>query len=338
MKIGDLGADSYMYEMDDLDQELHTQSTTTGLKCNMDWDAFPAVKALADATHSTHFASSPSDVITQAAAQSSNSLPFELDLDESTSVIKAPLSQEQAAKKAEADTKQCVTDEFSMAQVSFKGLEDFDGADRTGVQKSDARASKFVQDRQELQGAMCAVSDSLDQATYLKQMKDVTFRLCSGVAAIDGQTFTEPTMFPGGWMNDEGEFVASDSPMGTPLSKKEKEELPCFGVPPSDTIVAETIAMGKCTGACNVAARVEESWCDIESGGKVPSGWTANNFQLKSAGCNTVSCTNGDLDYRDVECGATADHVRSERMMSRQEYDLLFDEGVRSVRMSDPLV
>ena len=67
MKIGDLGADSYMYEMDDLDQELHTQSTTSTLQCNMTWNAFSEVKALADTTHSTHFASSPTDVITQAA-------------------------------------------------------------------------------------------------------------------------------------------------------------------------------------------------------------------------------------------------------------------------------
>jgi len=90
MKINDLGADSYMYEMDDLDQQLHTLSGGGGgqqtLQCNMDWNAFSTVKALADATHSTHFASSPSDVITQAAGQSSGSLPFELDLDESTSV------------------------------------------------------------------------------------------------------------------------------------------------------------------------------------------------------------------------------------------------------------
>jgi hypothetical protein len=296
MKIGDLGADSYMYEMDDLDQDLDDLSTTTGFQCNMDWSAFTAVKALADATHSTHFASSPTDVITQAANQSSGKLPFELDLDESTSVITAPVitaqEREQAAKDAE---EQCVTDEFSMAQGEFKRLED-----RTGVQKSTARASKLVQDRQELQGAMCAVSDNLDKASYLKQMKDAAFRVCSGIAAIEGRTFTEPTMFPGGWMNDKGvfvEFVASDSPMGTPLSNESLAELPCFGVPPSDTIVAETIAMGKCTalGACNVAARVEQKWCVIESGAKVPSGWTANNFQLMSwrlrhpGGCNTLS-------------------------------------------------
>jgi tyrosinase len=313
MKINDLGADSYMYEMDDLDQQLYTLSGGGGgtqtLQCTMDWDAFSVVKADAQTTHSTHFASSPSDVITQAASQSSGSLPFELDLDESTSIITPPAGGR--------TPEQCVTEEFSAAQGEVTRLEDFDRAGSTEVQESDAREEKFRLNRQELQGAMCDGSAGLDETTYLKQMKDTAFRVCSGIAAIEGQAFTEPAVFPAGMMNAEGVFVPNG--MTSSLTVEEKKELPCYGVPPSATIVAETIAMGKCTGACDVAARVEESWCDIESGGKVPSGWSADNFQLKSGGCNTCSCTDGSLECRDVECGASPEIIRSVRQASASD-------------------
>jgi hypothetical protein len=377
MKIDDLGDDSYMYEMDDLDQQLHTLSGGGGgqqtLQCNMDWNAFSTVRALAGDTHSTHFASSPSDVITQAAGQSSGSLPFELDLDESTPVdcvddpdgrlaalsIDCPtvlplgcsfdLSLSRGSNgvplhgvpvgmivnlvcpescdncpgtgtDSGRTPAQCVSDEFSMAQQEVTMLQHAGAVAHSEADKSAARASKLVQDRQELQGAMCDGSQYLDETQYLKQMKDAAFRVCSSIAGITGETFTEPVMFPGGIMNAQGYFEERPN-MGTPLSDSEKAELPCFGVPPSRTMAAESIAMGKCTDACDVETRVEESWCDVQidgiaSMGQVPSGWTANDFQSQSGstGCNTCSCTNGAFSCVDVQCHDPPEDVRSVRM------------------------
>jgi hypothetical protein len=337
----------------------------------MDWHSFSAVRALAGDTHSTHFASSPFDVITQAAGQSSGSLPFELDLDESTSVscvddpngrlaalgidcsvvMPDPASCSHDLSLSDPGSfpvgtlvrdvcpvscnncptnggglpndqgrtpAQCVSDEFGTAQQGVTWLQHAGTVAHSEAAKSAARASKLVQDRQELQGAMCDGSQHLDETQYLKQMKDAAFRVCSSIAGITGETFTEPVMFPGGIMNAQGYFEERPN-MGTPLSDSEKAELPCFGVPPSRTMAAESIAMGKCTDACDVETRVEESWCDVQidgiaSMGQVPSGWTANNFQLRQSGCNTCSCTNGAFVCGDVQCHDSPEDVRSVRM------------------------
>lgn len=381
MKIDDLGDDSYMYEMDDLDQQLHTLSGGGGgqqtLQCNMDWHSFSAVRALAGDTHSTHFASSPFDVITQAAGQSSGSLPFELDLDESTSVscvddpngrlaalgidcsvvMPDPASCSHDLSLSDPGSfpvgtlvrdvcpvscnncptnggglpndqgrtpAQCVSDEFGTAQQEVIDLIGDGATAQSEAEKSAVRASKLFQDRRELQGAMCHGSDNLDETQYLTQMKDAAFRVCSSIAGITGETFTEPVMFPGGIMNAQGYFEERPN-MGTALSDSEKAQLPCFGVPPSRTMAAESIAMGQCTDsqnpqadACDVGTRVLESWCDVQidgiaSMGQVPSGWTANDFQIQS-GCNTCSCTNGVFSCIDVQCHNSPEDVRSVRM------------------------
>merc|ERR1711935_1165616 len=81
---------------------------------------------------------------------------------------------------------------------------------------------------------------------------------------------------------------------------------PCFNVPPSETIVAETIAMGKCPGACDVASRAEEDSCVVQGFRNVPSGWTANNFQpTREQPCNVRVCANGVLKREAVDCKAS---------------------------------
>lgn len=145
-------------------------------------------------------------------------------------------------------------------------------------------------------------------------MKAAAFRVCSGIAFIENRTFTEPAVFPAGMMDENGIFVANN--MTSSLTPEEKKELPCFGVPPSDTIAAETIAMGQCDGACLAAVYVEQSWCDIPDVGEVPSGWTANNFSKTRAlgTCDTCECKNSVFKCWDVPCGDSPELIRSARI------------------------
>jgi hypothetical protein len=147
--------------------------------------------------------------------------------------------------------------------------------------------------RQLIQGAMCdGDAKTLSQPAYQKQMKDAAFRVCSGKAATEGRIYTEPATFPAN---------------STQLTEEQKRMLPCLNVPPSETIVAETIAMGKCPGACDVASRAEEDSCAVQGFRNVPSGWTADNFQpTQNQTCgNACVCANGVLKCEAVPCKAS---------------------------------
>lgn len=67
-KIHDLGAQSYMYEMDDFDKHMHNNAAT----CQMDWHGFDKQQNLLSTSHETHFANSAAEVASKA-------LPLNLD-------------------------------------------------------------------------------------------------------------------------------------------------------------------------------------------------------------------------------------------------------------------
>lgn len=155
--IHGLGDDSYMYEMDETDELLHTRSTATNgnnnQQCQMDWHGFATQAGAMASSHATHFATSA------------------VDANDATAVLPRgtrgplPLNLDEEVQAAGYDSRSQI---MEMSRRMFTGAmcvaADYDAA--------------------------------TDAPLYEQQMADAAYRTCSATAARKGGMRTGYATFP----------------------------------------------------------------------------------------------------------------------------------------------